>query len=116
MIDFNEVVKIYQTEEVETIVLNEISLKINQGEFTSIMGPSDCGKSTLLNILGLIDSPTRGDYNFNGKVVNQLTERQKADARKKNIGFVFQNFNLIDELSVFDNVELPLIYTAVYQM
>ncbi|WP_020532140.1 ABC transporter ATP-binding protein [Flexithrix dorotheae] len=113
MIDLKEVVKIYQTDEVETFALNKLSLKIDQGEFTSIMGPSGCGKSTLLNIIGLIDMPTEGTYQFDGKIVNQFGEKQKADVRKENIGFVFQNFNLLDELPVYDNVELPLIYTSL---
>ncbi len=104
-------VKLFRTEEVETMALDEINLQIAEGEFTSIMGPSGCGKSTLLHILGLIDNPDGGKYHFFGEEVSSYSERQRASLRKENIGFVFQSFNLIDELTVYENVELPLIYT-----
>lgn len=104
-------VKLFRTEEVETMALDEINLQIAEGEFTSIMGPSGCGKSTLLHILGLIDNPDGGKYQFFGEEVSSYSERQRASLRKENIGFVFQSFNLIDELTVYENVELPLIYT-----
>ena len=102
--------KIFRTDEVETTALNKVSLEVRQGEFVAVMGPSGCGKSTLLNLLGLLDNPTGGEYFFLGYEVSGFTEKQRAKLRKKNIGFVFQNFNLIDELNVFENVELPLIY------
>ena len=102
--------KIFRTEEVETTALKDINLKVKEGEFVAVMGPSGCGKSTLLNILGLLDNPTSGDYRFNGSEVARLKERQRTIFRKGNIGFVFQSFNLIDELNVYENVELPLIY------
>ena len=105
--------KVYRTEEVETTALNEVSVEIKPGEFVSIMGPSGCGKSTLLNILGLIDNPSGGEYHFLDKEVSKFSERQRSQLRKNNIGFIFQSFNLIDELTVFENVELPLIYTKV---
>lgn len=101
---------LFTTEEVQTKALNEVSLEIKQGEFVAIMGPSGCGKSTLLNILGTLDSPTSGTYYFNGKQIDRMSESQLTSFRKGNIGFVFQNFNLIDELTVFENVELPLVY------
>jgi putative ABC transport system ATP-binding protein len=101
---------VFRTEEVETTALNQVSFEIKEGEFVAIMGPSGCGKSTLLNILGLLDNPSSGQYFFLEQEVSRFSERQRANLRKKNIGFVFQNFNLIDELSVFENVELPLIY------
>tara|TARA_R110001592_G_scaffold44647_2_gene143440 strand:- start:346 stop:1029 length:684 start_codon:yes stop_codon:yes gene_type:complete len=103
--------KLFRTDEVETTALDAINLEISEGEFTSIMGPSGCGKSTLLNILGLIDNPDGGKYWFLGEEVANYSERQRAILRKENIGFVFQSFNLIDELNVYENVELPLIYT-----
>lgn len=103
--------KLFRTDEVETTALDSINLTIEKGEFTSIMGPSGCGKSTLLNILGLIDNPDGGKYWFLGEEVSSYSERQRAMLRKQNIGFVFQSFNLIDELTVYENVELPLIYT-----
>ena len=103
--------KLFRTDEVETTALDEINLTIEKGEFTSIMGPSGCGKSTLLHILGLIDNPDGGKYWFLDKEVSSYSERQRAEMRKNNIGFVFQSFNLIDELTVYENVELPLIYT-----
>lgn len=102
--------KVFRTEEVETTALNQVSFEIKQGEFVAIMGPSGCGKSTLLNIMGLLDNPSGGEYIFLDQEVSKYSEKQRANLRKKNIGFVFQNFNLIDELSVFENVELPLIY------
>lgn len=112
----NELIKtenlemVYRTEEVETLALNKINLTIHQGEFVSIMGPSGCGKSTLLNVLGMLDRSTSGTYSFDGHNISAMNERQRADIRKSNIGFVFQSFNLIDELTVFENVELPLVY------
>jgi len=113
MIKLNQLTKIYRTEEIESTALNEVSFEINQGEFVSVMGPSGCGKSTLLNILGMLDKPESGSYEFLGKEVSKLNERGRAEVRKKNIGFIFQNFNLIDELTVFENIELPLIYNNV---
>lgn len=113
MIRIVNLTKYYRTEEIETTALNEISMEVKQGEFLSIMGPSGCGKSTLLNILGLIDNPSGGEYHFLDHEVSKYNERQRANLRKENIGFVFQSFNLIDELTVFENVELPLIYTKM---
>src|SRR6201747_200134 len=113
MIKITELQKYYRTEEVETIALNKLSIEIKEGEFVAIMGPSGCGKSTLLNILGLLDDPDGGSYLFNGIEVAKFNERRRAELRKRNIGFVFQSFNLIDELTVFENVELPLIYLGV---
>lgn len=103
--------KLFRTEDVETTALDSIDLTVEEGEFTSIMGPSGCGKSTLLHILGLIDNPDGGKYWFMDEEVSAYSERQRANLRKQNIGFVFQSFNLIDELTVYENVELPLIYT-----
>ncbi|MBN2347592.1 MAG: ABC transporter ATP-binding protein [Bacteroidales bacterium] len=105
--------KVFRTDEVETTALNRINLEVNKGEFLAIMGPSGCGKSTLLNILGLLDNPTQGKYYFNGYEVSSYKERQRTNLRKGNIGFVFQSFNLIDELTVFENVELPLLYLKI---
>jgi putative ABC transport system ATP-binding protein len=102
--------KLYLTEEVETTALNDVNIEIKKGEFVSIMGPSGCGKSTLLNVLGLLDNPTDGEYYFLDNEVSKFNERKRAGLRKENIGFVFQSFNLIDELTVFENVELPLLY------
>lgn len=113
MIKITNLEKIYRTEDVETVALNGINLEVKEGEFVAIMGPSGCGKSTLLNILGLLDDPDSGSFVFNGTEVADFNERQRAALRKKNIGFVFQSFNLIDELSVFENVELPLVYLGV---
>ncbi|MEM7657094.1 MAG: ABC transporter ATP-binding protein [Bacteroidota bacterium] len=113
MIRINNLSKLYRTEEIETTALNEVSMNVKEGEFLSIMGPSGCGKSTLLNILGLIDSPSNGEYFFMDEEVSRYSERQRANLRKHNLGFVFQSFNLIDELTVFENVELPLIYTKM---
>ncbi len=110
MISTTSLFKVYRTDEVETTALNDVSLEISSGEFVSIMGPSGCGKSTLLNILGLLDSPTSGEYHFGANEVGSMNERQRAKMRKGNIGFIFQSFNLIDELSVYENVELPLLY------
>ncbi len=113
MIKITELEKVYRTEEVETVALNKLSFEVKEGEFIAVMGPSGCGKSTLLNILGMLDDPDAGSFVFNGIEVAHFNERKRADLRKHNIGFVFQSFNLIDELTVFENVELPLIYTGV---
>lgn len=104
--------KVYTTDEVETTALNEVNIEIKAGEFVAMMGPSGCGKSTLLNVLGMLDSPTSGKYYLNDEEVSSYNERRKAEIRKKHIGFVFQSFNLIDELTVFENVELPLVYSG----
>ncbi len=113
MIRTNKLVKVYQTDEVETTALNELDIEIKEGEFVSIMGPSGCGKSTLLNVLGMIDSPSSGEYFFQEEEIGHLSERGRSNIRKHNLGFVFQSFNLIDELTVFENVELPMLYTKV---
>ena len=113
MIKITDLEKIYRTEEVETVALNKMCLEVNEREFVAIMGPSGCGKSTLLNILGMLDEPTTGSFEFNGVEISKFNENQRSDLRKANIGFVFQSFNLIDELSVFENVELPLVYNNV---
>lgn len=105
--------KIFKTEEVETWALNNVSIEVKQGEFVAIMGPSGCGKSTLLNILGLLDNPTGGEYYLNGIEVSKYTESQRTSLRKGVIGFVFQSFNLIDELNVYENIELPLLYMGI---
>jgi putative ABC transport system ATP-binding protein len=110
MISTTNLTKVYRTDAVETTALNNVAIEIAEGEFVSIMGPSGCGKSTLLNILGLLDSPSAGSYSFGGREVGSLNERQRAGMRKGNIGFIFQSFNLIDELTVWENVELPLLY------
>jgi len=110
MIKTNDLTKVFRTEEVETTALNKVTLEVKEGEYVAVMGPSGCGKSTLLNILGLLDNPTNGSYIFNGTEVANLKERDRTIFRKGNIGFVFQSFNLIDELNVYENVELPLIY------
>lgn len=110
MIRTEKLTKIFRTEEVETFALNGVSIQVKKGEFVAIMGPSGCGKSTLLNIIGLLDNPSEGDYYFDGTEVGSFKERQRTQMRKGNIGFVFQSFNLIDELTVYENVELPLIY------
>lgn len=110
MIKTKNLKKIYTTEEVETTALNNVNIEIAQGEFVAIMGPSGCGKSTLLNLLGLLDNPNDGEYHFLDQEVSRYSERQRANLRKSNIGFVFQSFNLIDELTVFENIELPLLY------
>lgn len=110
MIQLNEITKIYRTDEVETLAVNKLNLSIGENEFVAMMGPSGCGKSTLLNIIGLLDKPSSGNYQLNGEETTPLNVAQKADRRKNLIGFVFQNFNLIEELNVFHNVELPLLY------
>ena len=113
MIKVTNLSKVFRTEEIETTTLNEVSFEINKGEFVAIMGPSGCGKSTLLNILGLLDNPTEGSYELLGQEVAHLKERERTKFRKGNLGFVFQSFNLIDELNVFENVELPLKYLNI---
>lgn len=110
MLKLVDLVKTYRTEEVETTALNSVNIHVRPGEFVAIMGPSGCGKSSLLNIVGMLDNPTAGHYWFNGEDVSKYGERKLADIRKKNIGFIFQSFNLIDELTVFENVELALLY------
>lgn len=110
MIKIENLKKSFRTEEVETLALNNVNLKVEEGEFVAIMGPSGCGKSTLLNIIGMLDNPSEGNYYFAGHEVGNLKENQRTGMRKGNLGFVFQSFNLIDELTVFENVELPLIY------
>jgi len=113
MIKTENLKKIYNTEEVETTALNNVNFEVKEGEFVSIMGPSGCGKSTLLNLIGLLDNPTDGLYHFLNHEVSRYSERQRASLRKHNIGFVFQSFNLIDELTVYENIELPLLYQKV---
>ncbi len=113
MIQTKNIQKIFRTEEVETWALDDVTLDVKQGEFVAIMGPSGCGKSTLLNILGLLDTPTKGTYILNGKDVSTMKENDRIDVRKGVIGFVFQSFNLIDELTVEENIELPLIYMGI---
>ncbi|HIW19283.1 MAG TPA: ABC transporter ATP-binding protein [Candidatus Alistipes merdigallinarum] len=113
MLKVEELCKSFRTEEVETIALNKVSFEVHEGEFVAVMGPSGCGKSTLLNILGLLDNPTSGKYYLLGREVGTLKEKDRTLYRKGKIGFVFQSFNLIDELNVFENVELPLIYLRV---
>lgn len=113
MIKVTDLSKVFRTEEIETTALNGVSFEINEGEFVAIMGPSGCGKSTLLNIMGLLDNPSGGSYMLLGSEVGQLKEKDRTKFRKGNIGFVFQSFNLIDELNVFENVELPLRYLNI---
>src|SRR5690554_30812 len=113
MIKTENLQKIFRTDEVETWALNEVSVEINEGEFVAVMGPSGCGKTTLLNILGLLDNPTEGSYHLNGTDVSKFTENQRTSLRKGVIGFVFQSFNLIDELNVYENIELPLLYMRI---
>jgi len=113
MLKIEKLKKVFRTEEVETIALNEVSLEVNDGEFIAIMGPSGCGKSTLLNILGLLDNPTSGKYYLADQEVGHLKEKERTQTRKGKIGFVFQSFNLIEEMSVFENVELPLVYMGI---
>jgi putative ABC transport system ATP-binding protein len=113
MIKTVELTKVFRTDEVETTALNKVDIAVEQGEFVAIMGPSGCGKSTLLNVLGLLDNPTGGRYFFNGNEVSKYSERQRTSLRKGTIGFVFQSFNLIDELNVYENIELPLLYLKV---
>ena len=113
MIRTNKLVKVYRTDEVQTTALDAVDVSIAEGEFVAVMGPSGCGKSTLLNVLGMIDSPSSGEYFFNGEEIGKLPERKRSDVRKHNLGFVFQSFNLIDELTVYENIELPMLYTKV---
>ncbi|HJV77711.1 MAG TPA: ABC transporter ATP-binding protein [Paludibacter sp.] len=113
MLKINDLKKVFRTEEIETVALNGVSLHVTEGEFIAIMGPSGCGKSTLLNILGLLDNPTSGKYHLDGTEVGHLKEKQRTNMRKGNIGFIFQSFNLIEEMNVFENVELPLVYMKV---
>lgn len=113
MIKITDICKVFRTEEIETVALDNVSFEIEDGEFVAIMGPSGCGKSTLLNILGLLDNPTSGSYQLLGQEVAQLKEKERTKFRKGNIGFVFQSFNLIDELNVAENIELPLLYMGV---
>ena len=113
MIKTIDLIKVFRTDEVETTALNKVTFEVKSGEFVAIMGPSGCGKSTLLNILGLLDNPTGGEYYFMDNEVSKFKEKQRTNLRKSNIGFVFQSFNLIDELTVFENVELPLLYQNV---
>ena len=113
MLKVENLKKSFFTEEIETIALNGVSFEVKEGEFVAVMGPSGCGKSTLLNILGLLDNPTGGKYTLLDKEVGNLRERERTQFRKGNLGFVFQSFNLIDEMTVFENVELPLVYMGV---
>jgi len=113
MIKITDLEKSYSTEDIKTIALNKLSFEVKKGEFIAVMGPSGCGKSTLLNILGMLDDSDAGSFIFNGEEVINYSERKRANLRKFNIGFVFQSFNLIDQLTVFENVELPLIYTGI---
>ena len=113
MIQITDISKVFRTSEVETVALNHVNLEVKEGEFVAIMGPSGCGKSTLLNILGLLDNPTEGSYRLVGEEVAGLKERERTNVRKGKLGFVFQSFNLIDELNVYENVELPLTYLGL---
>jgi putative ABC transport system ATP-binding protein len=113
MISTKDLTKVFRTDEVETTALNQVNLEVQNGEFVAVMGPSGCGKSTLLNIVGLLDNPTSGELFFDGTEVSKFKERQRTNLRRGNIGFVFQSFNLIDELTVYENVELPLLYMKV---
>ena len=113
MIKIENLTKTFRTTEVETLALNKVSLEVRDKEFVAIMGPSGCGKSTLLNIMGLLDNPTSGSYFLDGKEVGSLKEKDRTNVRKGNIGFVFQSFNLIDELNVYENIELPLLYMGI---
>lgn len=113
MIELKSLFKVHRTDEIETTALNDVSMKASDGEFLSIMGPSGCGKSTLLNIIGLLDTPSSGEYFFNGQELAKFNESQRAGVRKTNIGVIFQSFNLIDELTVYQNVELALLYQKV---
>ncbi|MDR3057390.1 MAG: ABC transporter ATP-binding protein [Prevotella sp.] len=113
MLKIYDLKKVFRTEEVETVALNNVSMEVGEGEFVAIMGPSGCGKSTLLNVIGLLDNPSSGEYFLADKEVGHLKEKQRIQARKGNIGFVFQSFNLIDEMTVFENIELPLVYLKI---
>ena len=113
MIEISDISKVFRTTEVETVALNHVNLEVKEGEFVAIMGPSGCGKSTLLNILGLLDNPTEGSYKLFGQEVGGLKEKERTRVRKGKLGFVFQSFNLIDELNVYENVELPLTYLGI---
>ena len=113
MIQLTDICKVFRTSEVETVALEQVNLEVKEGEFVAVMGPSGCGKSTLLNILGLLDNPTSGSYQLFGREVGELKERERTRVRKGQLGFVFQSFNLIDELNVAENVELPLTYLGV---
>ena len=113
MIRLNDITKIHRSDEIETTALDKVSLAVDPGEFVAIMGPSGCGKSTLLNIIGLLDSPNSGSYTLNGQEVGNLAEAGRADARKRNIGVIFQSFNLIDELTVYQNIDLALLYQEI---
>jgi len=113
MINIKDLKKVFRTEDVETIALNNVSMQVDKGEFIAIMGPSGCGKSTLLNILGLLDNPTSGEYKLDGMEVSNLKEKERTQNRKGNIGFIFQSFNLIEEMTVYENVELPLTYLKI---
>jgi putative ABC transport system ATP-binding protein len=110
MLKMHGITKVYRTSDIQTTALNNINLEVNRGEFIAIMGPSGCGKSTLLNIIGMLDNPTKGDYMFNNENISGYSESRLCDIRKQNIGFIFQSFNLIDELSVYQNIELALLY------
>ena len=110
MIQLNNLSKIYRTKEVETVAISSINLRVKPGEFVTVMGPSGCGKSTLLNIIGMLDRPDSGDYIFQGKNLQYVSESELTKCRKENLGFIFQSFNLVDELTVFENIELPLLY------
>ena len=113
MIQLQNISKIFHSEEFDTVALGGVNLEVKEGEFVAVMGPSGCGKSTLLNILGLLDNPTSGEYYLNGTEVSKYTEAQRTNLRKGVIGFVFQSFNLIDELNVYENIELPLLYMGI---
>jgi putative ABC transport system ATP-binding protein len=113
MIKISDIGKSYHMDELNIVALKTMSLEVDEGEFVAIMGPSGCGKTTLLNILGFLDDPDSGSYVFNGVEVTHVNERKRADLRKRNVGFLFQNFNLIDDLTIFENVELPMIYTGI---
>ena len=113
MIKLQNLSKVYRTAYMETTALNKINIEIGKGEFVAVMGPSGCGKSTLLNVIGMIDSPSEGDYIFDGQEIGHSSENELVDLRKQNIGFIFQNFNLIDDLTVHENVDLPLLYLGL---
>ena len=113
MLEIKNLSKVFRTEEIETVALNEIDMSVKDNEFIAVMGPSGCGKSTLLNIIGLLDNPTSGEYYLDGCDVGNMKENERTEIRKGNIGFIFQSFNLIDEMTVFENVELPLVYLNI---